>query len=308
MPTPSSWAAALTLARNVHTAIVFDSGSYRNVRADHFHMLPTWDGKNPIDFRDAAKKNTLENYETVFYQNIGIQKATKNGELFELTDEHGKVWQGRTCPWQLASLMYQRTFQASPSAGAIAFSIACSAMGASSAAVPPRIPIALHVSRNAAQLTRSVTIYTNGNTALASDLKAAMGPTAPFVVDSRRITKFILGPDDKTGLTMHFEDGSSAKEKAFLAHKPKSKLKSDFLARELGLALTPQGDVQTRGPFGETSLSGCFAGGDCASFLKTAPNVVNSDAKNAAGLASHIQSRMYGQKSLSEAMQDMGMK
>ncbi|KAK8112202.1 uncharacterized protein PG998_008659 [Apiospora kogelbergensis] len=154
------------------------------------------------------------------------------------------------------------------------------------------ISIALHVSRNLAQLTKTVTTYTHGNTSLASDSEAAIGPTAPVSVDSRRITKFVLG-FNKTGLTMHFEDGS-AKEEAFFAHKPKSKLKSDYLAHELGLELTPQGDIKASKSFGKTSMFGYFAAGDCASFLKTSPNALNTGANNAMGLASHIQSRMYG--------------
>lgn len=94
---PAGLTSALTVARNVHTAIVFDSRSYRNIRADHFHMLPTWDSKNPIAFRDAAKQNTLEKYDTIFYENARIDKAKKNDEgLFELTDEKGKVWKGRS--------------------------------------------------------------------------------------------------------------------------------------------------------------------------------------------------------------------
>ncbi|KAK8054951.1 thioredoxin reductase glit [Apiospora rasikravindrae] len=297
---PAGLATALTLARNVHTTIVFDSRSYRNARADHFHMLPTWDRKSPIDFRDAAKKNTLDNYGTVFYQDVTIQRAAKNGELFELTDQYGKVWQGRTLC--LATGIIDIPVDILGFTECWGYSIASSGVLAMDDLTP--IPIALHVARNAAQMTKTVTLYTHGHAALASELEAAAGPLAPFMVDSRRIAQFVLGPD-RTGLTMHFEDGT-AREEAFLAHKPKSKLKSDFLAQQLGLELTPQGDVKANGPFGETSLSGCFAAGDCASFLKTAPNAVNSDANSAAGLASHIQSRMYGQRSLSEAMQQMG--
>lgn len=94
---PAGLTSAIAIARNLHTAIVFDSQSYRNERTSHFHMLPTWDGKNPYAFRDAARENTLENYDTIFYENVEIKKAKKNDdELFELTDESGKVWKGRS--------------------------------------------------------------------------------------------------------------------------------------------------------------------------------------------------------------------
>lgn len=93
---PAGLTSGISVARNVHTAIVFDSHSYRNERATHFHMLPTWDGKDPIDFRDAARQNTLDNYQTTFYEDVKIEKAKKDGEIFELADENGKVWKGRS--------------------------------------------------------------------------------------------------------------------------------------------------------------------------------------------------------------------
>lgn len=69
-----------------------------------------------------------------------------------------------------------------------------------------------------------------------------------MAVDSRRITRFVLGPT-QTGLIIHFEDGTT-KAEAFLSHKPKSSLKSGSLARQLGLELAPQGDSKVSPPFG----------------------------------------------------------
>lgn len=163
------------------------------------------------------------------------------------------------------------------------------------------LPFALHVARNAAQLVNSVTIYTNGEVSQAAAIRDAIGPEAPMTVDTRRITKFALGPD-QTGITIHFEDGTT-KDEAFLGHKPKSKIKSSALAEQLGLELTPQGDIKTSPPFGETSLSGCFAAGDNASFLKTTPNALNAGANSASGVTGFVQSRKYGHQSLSEALQ-----
>ncbi|KAJ3577057.1 hypothetical protein NPX13_g3511 [Xylaria arbuscula] len=309
---PAGLTSAVTVARNLHTAIVFDSNDYRNERTAHFHMLPTWDGKNPIAFRDAARQNTIDNYETIFYVDTKIEKAVKkDDELFEVTDTGGKVWKGRSLvlasgivdvPLDIPGFdecwgrsIFHCLFchgyeqRGSESSGILAIND-----------VAP-VPICLHVARNAAQMTKSVTIYTHGNAAAAAEIEKAIGPVAPFKVDSRRITKFELGANE-LGITIHFEDGSS-KEEAFLGHKPKSALKSSFLAEQLGLGITAQGDLEVKPPFSETTVSGCFAAGDNSSFLKTTPNAVNTGANSAAGVASHVQSRMYGQKSLSEFMQ-----
>ncbi|KAI0471151.1 hypothetical protein F4859DRAFT_522428 [Xylaria cf. heliscus] len=245
---PAGLTSAVTVARNLHTAIVFDSHDYRNERTAHFHMMPTWDGKNPIAFRDAARQNTIDNYDTIFYVDIKIDKAVKNNEgLFELTDAGGKVWKGRSLVlasgiidvpvdipgfeecWgrSIFHCLFCHGYEqrGSVSSGILAIDD-----------VAP-IPICLHVARNAAQMTKSGTIYTHGNATSAAQIQEAIGPMAPFTVDSRRITKFELGADD--GITLHFEDGTS-KEEAFLAHKPKSALKSRFLAEHLNLNVTPQ--------------------------------------------------------------------
>ncbi|KAI0470483.1 FAD/NAD(P)-binding domain-containing protein [Xylariaceae sp. FL0804] len=310
---PAGLNAALAVARNVHTAIVFDSQSYRNARTSHFHMIPTWDGKDPIAFRDAARQNTHDNYDTIFYKDVKVEKAAKSDEgIFELIDQKGTIWKGRSLV--LATGIVDVPLNIPGFEECWAYSIfhclfcdGYEQRGSASAGVlaindVAAVPLALHVARNAAQLTKAVTIYTHGDNSRTAELEAAIGSVAPMTVDSRRIAKFVPRPPNKIGLTIHFEDGTT-KDEAFLAHKPVSKLKSSFLADQLGLELTPQGDIKVNPPFGETSLAGCFAAGDNSSFLKTSPNAVNAGANNAAGVASHVQSGKYGQKSLSESMQ-----
>src|SRR5690349_19317601 len=85
---PAGLTAAIVIARSQHTAIVFDSGEYRNSGVTHFHLLPTWDSKSPEDFRTAARANTLDNYTTTSYVDAKIKEAKQieNG-LFEVQDE-----------------------------------------------------------------------------------------------------------------------------------------------------------------------------------------------------------------------------
>src|SRR5436190_16266501 len=53
---PAGLSAALSLARLLHTVVVFDSGVYRNRFADRMHTLSTWDHQRPADYRAAARK------------------------------------------------------------------------------------------------------------------------------------------------------------------------------------------------------------------------------------------------------------
>jgi len=97
---PAGLTTALTLARQLHTCVVFDSKKYRNDGTPHMHTVITWDHKDPTDFRTAARKNILSSYKTVQFADLevtGIQstKDQNGNSLFTLVDEKGDTWVGR---------------------------------------------------------------------------------------------------------------------------------------------------------------------------------------------------------------------
>lgn len=93
---PAGLTAALTLARQLHTAVLFDNQSYRNSNSPFMHMIPTWDHKDPAQFREQARQEILSNYSTIRLENTSIEKAEKGDDgLFRVTDANGHSWQGR---------------------------------------------------------------------------------------------------------------------------------------------------------------------------------------------------------------------
>jgi len=93
---PAGLTAALTLARQRHTAVVFDSGTYRNASANHIHTVITWDHKSPADFRAAARENIASGYETVIFRDVGVEALRKADDgCFEATDTDGELWMGK---------------------------------------------------------------------------------------------------------------------------------------------------------------------------------------------------------------------
>jgi gliotoxin/aspirochlorine biosynthesis thioredoxin reductase len=89
---PAGLTAANTLARQVHTAVVFDNESYRNSGADHMHMILTWDHKSPQDYRTAAKRNIQENYSAIEFASVSVDKIEKKSDShFEVHDTNGNV-------------------------------------------------------------------------------------------------------------------------------------------------------------------------------------------------------------------------
>lgn len=148
--------------------------------------------------------------------------------------------------------------------------------------------MALHQSHMARRLTENVTLYTNGNTDLAAQLKELLehdkdAKSGRIHVVDRKIAKFARGTNGESEVVVTFEDGESVTE-GFLVHQPSSQAKGPF-PQQLGLELTPSGDIQTTQPFGEASVPGVFAVGDCATPIKVVAQAVSMGVLAAGGLS-----------------------
>ncbi|KAI3326347.1 FAD/NAD(P)-binding domain-containing protein [Xylariaceae sp. AK1471] len=298
-------AAANTLARQLHTVAVFDSESYRNARSKHMHVMPAWDHKDPEEFRAAARKD-LERYNTVQFHRVEILKLAKTEySVFEATDDTGTHWFGRKVI--LASgvqenfpdvLGYEECWargiyhclfchgyeqRGSPSAGVLAIDWIASTK------------MAKHMAHMAATLAKIVTIYTNGDEQLASELTTALKDADQYQVDHRAISRLSFNPDSGELITISFQDGSDDKKEAFLAHSPTTRVKGPF-AEQLGLELTPMGDYVVSPPFSATTVEGVFAAGDCTSMFKVATNALASGSMTGAGVSAQLQEEHMGTK------------
>lgn len=147
--------------------------------------------------------------------------------------------------------------------------------------------MATHMARMVAPLVGVVTIYTNGDAGLASELKS-LESLKPYRVDSRTISKLSFDSASEQLVKIAFEDGSPEIGEAFLAHSPRTKVKGPF-AEQLGLELTSMGDYVVHPPFYETSLSGVYAAGDCTTMFKVSVNAIASGSMAAAGLSVRLQ-------------------
>lgn len=93
---PAGLAVATGLARQLYTAVVFDSGVYRNARAEHMHNVMTWDHRNPADFRAKARADLLDRYNTINFEETSIESIRLNDAgRFEATDATGHIWMAK---------------------------------------------------------------------------------------------------------------------------------------------------------------------------------------------------------------------
>ncbi|RDL38756.1 uncharacterized protein BP5553_03096 [Venustampulla echinocandica] len=303
---PAGLACTVSLSRLLHTSIVFSSNKFRNELASHMHGVPTWEHRSPTEFRNAFRKDILKHYDTVAFEDVEIKKVEKieNGGadgrmLFKAVDENGREWWGRrvvlatgikdimldlegydSC-WVkgIFHCLFCHGFEERGAASAGVLAIDDCALG----------PIALYLARFAARLADKITIYTNGDEVVAKGANEALSKANPgsktrklISVDDRKITKLVKGPHESE-VEVVFENGERQTE-GFLVHKPKGELNGPWV-EQLGLEITPKGDIKVNGPFGETSVAGVFSGGDCAVEMKAASVAISSGGAVGAGLA-----------------------
>lgn len=157
--------------------------------------------------------------------------------------------------------------------------------------LPPTDPeMGLYLAGNAAQLSDKVTLYTHGNQEFATRLTPHVeSATANFKVDSRQIKCFV---DNGTSLTIEFADGS-AKQETFLVHNPKTGVNGAFV-EQLGLDVSPAGDVQAAAPYFQTSVRGVFAAGDIVSPYKATNAAISSGCGATVAAIAQLQAEKYG--------------
>ncbi|ROW06315.1 hypothetical protein VPNG_07477 [Cytospora leucostoma] len=265
---PAGLTAAATLARQLHTAVVFDSHNYRNAKATQMHMVPGHEGKDPAEFRRESKEGILSHYSNIEFQDAEVTKVEKKSDShFIITDGSGKAWNFRKLLLGIGSSNIYPAIEGYEELWAVRifhclFCKGYEERGAPSAGVLAVIPIALptemlvglaiHAAENAAQLSERVTLYTHGNEALTAGLNAII-KKEEWTVEPRPIRRLAEG--EMSSVTVEFEDGSSNNEK-FLVNQPLTVAAGPFVA-QLGLATTQLGDIQAEPPFTRPVYVGC---------------------------------------------------
>ncbi|KAI1105363.1 hypothetical protein F4804DRAFT_341243 [Jackrogersella minutella] len=301
---PAGLAVATGLARQLYTAVIFDSGVYRNALTKHMHNVPTWDHRDPAEFRAKAFADLKARYNTIQLEKVKIEsvRQTPKGR-FQATDSTGRVWTGRKLVlatgardiplditgydecWARGS-NYHCLFchgyedKGVQAAGVLAIGEVSNPFGA------------LHLARMAKRLASKVTIYTDGADDLSDQIILNMGNDT-IEVDRRRITRLEKGASTESEVIVHLADGTTVPQ-GFIVHRPKGEIQGPF-AQQLSLELTEQAVIKTTAPFYETSVKGVFAVGDCATPMPAVTNALAMGAFAAGGLVSQLQVEPVGE-------------
>ncbi|KAK4233543.1 thioredoxin reductase [Achaetomium macrosporum] len=286
---PGGLATATALARQLYTAVGFDSGVYRNAHTSHMHNVPTWDHRDPREFRAKARADLLVRYSTIQFEETAVARLTPRARC-------GPMWTGRKVV--LATGMrdvypdiagyddvwgrgvYHCLFcdgyeeRGAASVGVLAIDDLGKAL------------FALHVARMAKRLAKKVVVYSHGAPELSREIRAAMGNDPVIVFDDRRVTRLQKANQGSPEVIVHLEDGTTVSQ-GFIAHKPKTQINGPFV-EQLGLEITDMGVIKTSSPFYETSVPGVFAVGNCASFMPAVVNAFSMGLFVAGGIAAQL--------------------
>jgi thioredoxin reductase len=93
---PAGLSLATTLSRQLYSALVIDSGTYRNAQATHMHTVPGFDHVPPSEFRAKVRGDLQERYPSIEFQSTTIKEVRRTDTgVFEAIDENGVVFRGR---------------------------------------------------------------------------------------------------------------------------------------------------------------------------------------------------------------------
>ena len=88
---PGGLGAVSSIVRQNYKTVVFDSGKYRNAISHHMHTVPTWDHKDPAEFRVSAQKD-FDRYGCVTVEKVEIETIKQRDDgLFEASGD-GRTW------------------------------------------------------------------------------------------------------------------------------------------------------------------------------------------------------------------------
>ncbi|KAI4866122.1 FAD/NAD(P)-binding domain-containing protein [Hypoxylon rubiginosum] len=315
---PAGLACAGGLARQLHTAVVFGNGAYRNARARHMHNVVGWDHADPSSYRAKAREEILARYPTIQFRDVGVRgvrrldddgdERGRKGSRFEVEDEEGERYLGRKVVlamgmrdvmpdgpkgyeelwgYSIFHCLFCHGFEerGASSAGVLATGPLLGGSGGNGAA-PLFAPV---VSRMANRLAGSVTVYTDGDEELGSRIRAQLKSKTNFRMENRRVVQLSKDPgvEGEAGVLVTLEDGTVNRE-GFLVHAPALELNGPFAA-DLGVAITPQGHIDAQPPFYTTNVPGVYAAGDCATMMKAVPMATMMGGCVAAGLVHVLQ-------------------
>jgi thioredoxin reductase len=297
---PAGLNAAITFARTQTTALVFDSGEYRNEGIKHMHTVASRDHQDPYAFRATAREQIESRYETVWFQKCTITNAVKKHigkdkyDGFEVKDSDGKIYEGRKLILATGSKDIMPDIEGYKENWPEHIYQCLGCDGYEQRGTPIGIlsfdsPMYAHMTQMAAAFDKRITIFSNGPISNEEPIQKALKLARAFgaTLDERKIVRLINnGPSHTDGVTIEFESGEPV-TLGFIVHRPVTVNRAQHLIDQLELETVDAamgGHIKTNNPmFNDTSVRGVFAAGDTMVMMKQVAIAMAEGLKAAVG-------------------------
>ena len=267
----SGLSAAMALGRSLRNVLIIDGGKPCNRQTPHSHNFITQDGERPDVIAQKAKAQVLQ-YRTVTFLNdfaVGGQR-TDNG--FTITTKAGDTFTARKLIF--ATGIHDLLPDTEGFAACWGISVIhcpyCHGYEVKNetTGILSNGDAAMHYARLVSNLTKDLTIFTNGQSTLTNEQGEKLEKNNINIVETE-IGRF--AHTDGQIEQLIFKNGSSASLKALYARVPFAQ-HSD-IPQALGCELTEQGFIHVNS-FQQTSIPGVFACGDNSTFMRSVATAV----------------------------------
>lgn len=256
---PAGLQAALTLGRMHRSALVLDSGQYRNGPVEHMHNVIASDGTAPSAFRATARAQ-LDEYATVEVRDVAAERIDGTVDDFTVQLGSGSTERARRVILAtgiaddlpavpgLDELWGRRAFSCPFCDGHEYAGLDIGVLGASARTA--------HLASLLAPIVGSITAFPLGEQPTDEDRAAldAAGlrihPALVEAVEAEGEGVRVTAGDEKVDLAGLFVAAGTMRQRAPFAD-------------DLGLQMTASGAIETD-DFGQTSMPGVLAAGDLA--------------------------------------------
>ncbi|MBO9205132.1 MULTISPECIES: NAD(P)/FAD-dependent oxidoreductase [Niastella] len=273
--------AAMSLGRSLRKVLIIDSGLPCNRQTPHSHNFITHDGETPGAIANKAREQVLK-YETVSIQQGIAVSATKKEDGFELATKDGMVFSARKLLFATGVKDMMPAIPGFAECWGITV-IHCPychgyEVKQEKTGIMSNGDIAFEFSKLINNLTKDLTLFTNGQSTLSSEQREKLHTRNIEVVETE-----IAGFEHSNGILQRvlLKDGSAVPLKAMYAKIPF--VQHCDIPLQLGCALTEQGYIAVD-MLGRTNVAGVYAAGDNTVMMRAVSLAVAGGGMAGAGI------------------------
>lgn len=269
----SGLSAGMALGRSLRNVLIIDSGQPCNSQTPHSHNFITQDGKAPKEISTLAKEQ-VERYETIKFHNGRAIKGLKTGTGFQIETDSGKLFRAKKLIFATGIKDIMPDIEGFSECWGIS-AIHCPychgyEVKNEVTGILANGDAAIHYSYLVGNLTKDLSIFTNGKASFTSEQMEALKKNS-IQINELEIDRFQHNNGQVESIL--FKNGSEASLKAIYARVPF--VQHSDIPESLGCELTDQGFIRVN-ELQHTNIAGVFACGDNSSFMRSVANAVST--------------------------------